>query len=104
MPFRDPHNKKETPTGNAPMGDNPLQAVTNHFPEVEGKQITEPPEVVFDLTQGNGSVETPPPNDSLKASLSPPAGGRLHSFRRDWQPNKCFEPNVLPFIPTKTGT
>ena len=34
-------------------------------------------------------VETPPPNDSLKASLSPPVGGHLHSFRRDWQTNKC---------------
>ena len=34
-------------------------------------------------------METAPPNDSLKASLSPPVGGCLSSFRRDWQTNKC---------------
>ena len=28
---------------------------------------------------------TSPPNDSLKASLSPLVGSPLHSFRRDWQ-------------------
>ena len=42
-------------------------------------------------------METPPPNDSLKASLSPPVGGRLRSFRRDWQTNKCSS-NVLNII------
>ena len=47
-------------------------------------------------------METPPPNDSLKASLSPPVGGHLRSFRR----NKCSSyvlniitnGYVLPFI------
>ena len=50
-------------------------------------------------------MKTPPPNDSLKASLSPPVGGRLHSFRRDWLTNKCSDNMlnitngyVLPFI------
>ena len=38
-----------------------------------------------------------PPNDSLKASLSPPVGGCLCSFRRDWQTNKCSS-NVLNII------
>ena len=42
-------------------------------------------------------METPPPNDSFKASLSPPVGGRLHSFRRDWQTNKCSS-NMLNII------
>ena len=42
-------------------------------------------------------METPPHNDSLKASLSPPVGGHLCSFRRDWQTNKC-SPNVLNII------
>ena len=42
-------------------------------------------------------METPLPNDSSKASLSPPVGGRFHSFRRDWQTNKC-SPNVLNII------
>ena len=42
-------------------------------------------------------METPPPNDSLKASLSPPVGGHLCSFRRDWQTNKCSN-NILNII------
>ena len=67
------------------MGHNPLQAVSNCFLQVGGNKITEAPEVIFDLTPGDEGVETPPPDDSLKASLSPPVGGRLHSFRRDWQ-------------------
>ena len=32
--FRGPHNKKEAPTGNAPMGATPHKAVTNRFPQV----------------------------------------------------------------------
>ena len=36
-------------------------------------------------------METPPPYDSLQASLSPPVGGRLCSFRRDWLTNKCSD-------------
>ena len=42
-------------------------------------------------------METPPPNDSFQASLSPPVGGRLRSFRRDWLTNKCSN-NVLKLI------
>ena len=42
-------------------------------------------------------METPPPNDSFQASLSPPVGGRLRSFRRDWLTNKCSD-NVLNII------
>ena len=49
-------------------------------------------------------METPP-NYSFQASLSPPVGGRLHSFRRDWLTNKCSDVlniitngYVLPFI------
>ena len=42
-------------------------------------------------------METPPPNDSSKASLSPLVGGRLCSFSRDWQTNKCSS-NVLNII------
>ena len=38
----------------------------------------------------------PLPNDSL-ASISPPVGGRLCSFRRDWQKEKCSN-NVLNII------
>ena len=64
------------------MGAIPLKTVTNRFP-LAG--------------QGNASMETPLPNDSSKASLSPPVGGRLHSFRRDWQTNQCSS-NVLNVI------
>ena len=42
-------------------------------------------------------METPLPNDSLIASLSPPVGGRLRSFRRDWQTNQCSS-NMLNII------
>ena len=42
-------------------------------------------------------METPPPNDSSKASLSPPVGGRLRSFRRNWQTSKCSS-NMLNII------
>ena len=42
-------------------------------------------------------METPPPNDSSKTSISPPVGGRLRSFSRDWQINNCSS-NVLNII------
>ena len=89
--------RKEAPTGNAPMGDSPLQAVTNYFPQTGGNRVTEAPEVVFDLTPGKKGVETSSPNDSLKASLSPSVGDRLNSFRRDWQTEKCSN-NMLNII------
>ena len=56
------------------------KAVTNHFPQVGGNRTTEASEVIFDPIQVDVVVETPPPNESLKAFLSPPVGGRL---RRD---------------------
>ena len=46
--------------------------------------------------RGRG-METPLPNDASKASLSPPVGGCLRSFRRDWQVNNCSS-NVLNII------
>ena len=75
----------------------PHNAVTNRFPQEGGNQTSEAPGVIFDPITGDGGVETPLPNDSLKASLIPPVGGRLHSFRRDWQTNKCSS-NVLNMI------
>ena len=97
-PFCGPHNKKEAPTGNAPMWATPHKAVTNCFPQVVGNRTSEAPGVVFDPTLGDEGMETPPPpNDSLKASLSPPVGGCLCSFSRDWQTNKCSS-NVLNII------
>ena len=77
-PFRGPTTiRKEAPMGNAPMGATPHKAVTNRFPQVGGNQTTEASYVVFDPIQGDEGMETPPPNDSLKASLSPPVGGRF---------------------------
>ena len=96
-PFRGPTTRKEAPTGNAPMGATPHKAVTSRFPQEGGNRTSEAPGVVFDPITGGGGVETPLPNDSLKASLSPPLGGRLRSFRRDWQTNKCSS-NVLNII------
>ena len=53
--------------------------VTNRSPHAGENRISEAPGVVFNPTIGEEGMETPPPNDSLKASLSPPVGGRLHS-------------------------
>ena len=105
-PFVVPTTRKEAPTGNAPMGATPSKAVLNRFPQSGGNRRTEATEVIFDLIPGGEGVETPPPNDSSIASLSPPVGGRLRSFRRDWQINKCSDSvlniitngYVLPFI------
>ena len=88
--------RKKAPTGNAPMEAIPLKAVTNRFPQVGGNQTQEASGVVFDPTQGDEGVETPPPNDSFQASLSPPVG-RFRSFRRDWLTTKCSN-NVLNII------
>ena len=41
------------------------------FPQVGGNRVAEAPEVIFDLTQGEEGVETPPPNDSLKKKKPP---------------------------------
>ena len=46
------------------MGDNPLQAVTNRFPQVGENHITEAPEVVFDLTQETRAWKPLPPMTS----------------------------------------
>ena len=89
--------REEAPTGNAPLGATPHKAVTNRFPHEGGNRTSEAPGVIFDPIIGEEGVETPLPNDSSKASLSPPVGGRLRSFRRDWQTNKC-SPNVLNII------
>ena len=80
-PFRGPHKKRGSYRKH-PCGGNSSQAVTNRFLKQENK-TSEAPGVVFNPTTGEGGVETPLPNDSSKASISPPVGGRLRSFRRD---------------------
>ena len=79
------------------MGATPPKVVTNCFPQVGGNQTSEALGPVFNPTPEGEGVETPLPNDSSKASLSPPVGSRLRSFRRDWLANKCSE-NVLNII------
>ena len=79
------------------MGATPHKAVTNRIPQEGTNRTSEASGVVFDPTTGGRGMETPLYNDSLKASLSPPVGGHLRSFRRDWQTNKCSS-NVLNII------
>ena len=59
----------------------PHKAVTNRFPQVGENRTSKAPGVVFDPTTGGEGMETPLPNDSSKASLSPPIGGRHHSWK-----------------------
>ena len=64
--------RKEAPTGNAPIGPIPHKAVTNRFLPTGKNKTSEAPRVIFDPTLGEDGVETPLPNDSFKASNSPP--------------------------------
>ena len=95
-PFRGPHKKRGT-YRKRPYGGNSSQNSNQSFSSGRGNQNSEAPGVVFDHTIGEEGVETPLPNDSFKASSSPPAGGRLRSFSRDWQANNCSS-NVLNII------
>ena len=79
--------RKEAPTRNATMGATPLKAITNCF-LLGGENLTSDAlGVVSEPTIRKEVVEIPLSNDSFKASISSPVGGRLHSFRRDWQTN-----------------
>ena len=94
-PFAVP-TRKEAPTGIAPMGVNSSQAVTSRFLPTGENKTSKAPRAVFDPTQEKRAW-TPLPNDSFKASSSPPVGGRLRSSSRDWQTNYCSS-NVLNLI------
>ena len=84
-PFFGPHKKRGS------YRKCPLKAVTNRFPPTGENQTSEAPGVIFDPTIGEEGVESPLPNDSSKASISPPVGGLLRSLRRDWQTNKYYQ-------------
>ena len=75
------------------MGGILLQAVTNGFLQAGGNRITEAPEVVFNLTLGNEGVETPLPNDSLKASQSSSRNSPLF-FQERLANRKMFKKRV----------
>ena len=70
------------------MGATSDKAVTNHFPQLGENQNSEAPRVIFDPTLGDEGMETPPTNDSLKASICPPVGGHpIHSGETGKQTN-----------------
>ena len=60
-------------------------------------RTSEAPRVIFSTPQQGKRVWIPLPNDSFKASSSPPVGGRHHSFSIDCQTNNCSS-NVLKLI------
>ena len=95
-PFRGPHKKRGSYRKH-PYGGNSSQSSNQSFSSNRGKKTSEAPGVVFNPTIGERGVGTPLPNDSSKASISPPVGRCLHSFRRDWQASNCSS-NVLNII------
>ena len=81
-----------------PYGVNPSQSSNQSFFLQQGKtDLQRPQGVVFSTPQQGKRVCIPLPNDSFKASSSPPVGGRLRSFSRDWQTNNCSS-NVLNLL------
>ena len=96
-PFHGPHNKRRGSYRKRPYGGNSSQSSNQSFSSGRGKPNFRGSRGRFRPHHRGRGRETPLPNDSLKASLSPPVGGRLRSFRRDWQTNKCSS-NVLNII------
>ena len=94
--FCGPHHKKRGSYRKCPDGDYSSQCSNQSFSSGRGKPNFKGSRGYF-RPQGDEGVETPPPNDSFQASLSPPVGGRFCSFRRDWLTNKCSD-NVLNVI------
>ena len=92
-PFRAPHKKRGS-YRKRPYGDNSSQSSNHCFLPTGENRTSEAPRVVFATPQQGKRAWIPLPNDSFKASRSPPVGGRLRSFSRDWQTNNCSS-NVL---------
>ena len=80
------------------MGAIPPKAAINRFPQVGGNRTAGYRGCFRPHSRGRGHGN-PSTNDSLQASFSPPVGGRLCSFRRDWLTNKCPD-DVLNIITT----
>ena len=90
------HNKKRGSCRKRPYGGNSSQSINQSFSSSRGKSNNRGFRGRFrphSRGQGRGN----PSNDSFQASLNPPIGGRLCSFRRDWLANKCSN-NVLNII------
>ena len=96
-PFRGPHNKKRGSYRKRPYGGNSSQSSNQSFSSARGKPNFRGSKGRFRPHNRGRGRGNPSPNDSFKASLSPPVGGRLCTFRRDWQTNKCSS-NVLNII------
>ena len=96
-PFRGPHNKKRGSYRKRPYAGNSSQSSHQSFSSGRGKPNFRGSRGRFRPHHRGRGCGNPLLNDSLKASLSPPVGGRLCSFRRDWQTNKCSS-NVLHII------
>ena len=92
-PFRGPHKKRGS-YRKRPYGGNSSQSSNQSFPSGRGKPNFRGSRGRFRPHNRGRGCGNPLPNDSFKASLSPPVGGRLRSFRRDWLTNKCSQ-NVL---------
>ena len=82
---------------NCPYGGNFSQSSNQSFSSGRGKPNLRGSRASFRPHSRGRGHGNPSPNDSLKAYLSPPVGGRLRSFKRDWQTNKCSS-NVLNII------
>ena len=87
---------REPSSGGAPLGDAPPQAITSCFLQTGGTQIIEATKVVSNLTTGAEGMETRLPI-YYTVSKSPPIGGYLHSFRKDWLQEK-YSNNVLNIV------
>ena len=96
-PFCGPHNKKRGSYRKCPCGCNSSQNSNQSFSSGRGKPNLRGSKGHFQPHSRGRGHGNPSPNDSSQASLSPPVGGCLRSFRRDWQTNKCSN-NVLNII------
>ena len=88
-PFRGSHKKRGS-YRKRPYGGNSSQSRNQSFSSGRGKPNFRGSRGhcrPHNKGQGLPPPPPPPPNDSLTASLSPSVGGRLCSFRRDWQTN-----------------
>ena len=91
------HNKKRGSYRKRPYRGNSSQSSDQSFSSGRGKSNSRGFKGHFRPHSRGRGRGTPPPNDSFQASLSPPVGGGLRSFRRDWLTNKCSN-NVLNII------
>ena len=95
-PFCGPHKKRGS-YRKRPYGGNSSQSSNQSFSSNRGKQNFRGSRGRFrphNRGRGRGNLSS---NDSFKASNSPPVGGRLRSFSRNWQANNCSS-NVLNII------